>query len=160
MLKQFSIGIPWSWSHNDSKRLLLKLKDMRTVWRTTPKDYPVSNILVRNILIVNTLSQLGFEEYETVVQIKFICDITTYLLHKSKLFLSFEGDYRRSLFAGTEIAYKDFVWYYQFSTGNHNRGSHSIFESYLTTSRCWKSIWTQMSYKDMSLMVSCTIWNL
>jgi len=60
-------------------------------------------------LIGNTHSELGFEEYETVVKIKFIRDVTTNLLHKSKLFLSFEGDYRRSLFAGTEIAYKDFV---------------------------------------------------
>ena len=100
---------------------------MRSVWRITPKDYPVSSILVLNILIGNTHSRLGFEEYETSIQIKFICDITTYLLHKSKLFHSFEGDYRRSLFAGTEIAYKDFIWYYQFATGNHNHGSHSKF---------------------------------
>lgn len=85
----------------------------------------ITYLLLTYWLVIH--SRLGFEECETVVKIKFICDVTTYLFHKLKLFLSFEGDYRRSLFAGTEIAYKDFVWYYQFSTGNHNRGSHSNF---------------------------------
>lgn len=82
------------------------------------------NTFVLNMLIGKTHSWLWFEEYETVIKIKFICDVTTYLLHKSELFLSFEGDYRSSYFAGTKIAYKDFVTYYQFSTGNHLCGSH------------------------------------
>lgn len=85
------------------------------------------NILLLNVLFGNTHSWLGFKKYKTVIKIKFVCDVITYLLHKSKLFLSFEIDYRRSLSAGKEIAYKDFVWYYQFSTRNHNRGSHSKF---------------------------------
>ena len=43
MLKQLSTGIPWSWHRNDSNCLLLNLKGMRTLWRVTPNDYPVSN---------------------------------------------------------------------------------------------------------------------
>jgi len=43
VLKQFSTGFPWSWSHNNSNCLILKSEDMWTAWRIAPKNYPVAN---------------------------------------------------------------------------------------------------------------------